>query len=182
MQHNTICATCDAPLYRAPSKLRKHTLNFCNHICRDHRSIVWIGFIHSNCKSMSVKQVADHIGIPSGTLRTWLRQFRSWGLKIYFKPGPVVPNGIGCRDRVKIARAATRLARQKSKPAPVVKEKKVKVPKVRKPSATGPSNHGKPPKKDPALYKTKLVPFDASKHTMIKIDNRTWKQVDKKTA
>lgn len=113
---------------------------------------------------MTVKQIAAHIGIPPATLRTWVFNYNKWGLQIGFKKGPV--------PKVKVPKPV------KEKPVPVVKEKK---PKLTKHPSAYPSNRGKPPKKEVEV-KNKSIPFDPAIHTMIKINNRTWKQVDKKTA
>src|ERR1700748_2636869 len=63
------CLTCGNKLHRSPNKVFRK--NYCDQECRKLEKYSWFGFIYANRKCGS-KIIADIIGIPVATLRTWI--------------------------------------------------------------------------------------------------------------
>jgi hypothetical protein len=136
--------------------------------CLSDEKIRWVGYLVANFKTHTVKQLAEYIGLPPATLRTWICRINpelAGYIRIAFAKGPV-----------------------KQVRPPKVKKPKVNPNKIvpkgqvwRKPSkaAAYPA-----PKKRPIQFQTKAVPLDAPEYRWVKENGKTWKQVriDKQTA
>ena len=71
---------------------------------------------------------------------------------------------------------AARVRADNKKTVIITTVKEVKVIKPPKRKSVNPCNHGKPPKPEPKPHR-EIVPFNPAIHMMVKIDNKTYKQV-----
>ena len=178
MTPNTTCAACDTPIYRSPSRLRDR--NFCDMACRESNPVRWIGYVFAHHKTMSVKETADHIGMPAPSLRTWVWMYNLWGMNISFPKGPRPVGGITVRELKRREIAARKAERAEEKqiradmaiaklcePRELPRQSYLRVPKV----ATYPSNRGKPEKKEPQRLPNKVI--DMSQYESVRIDSKT---------
>lgn len=161
MRPNTRCQTCNRGLYRSPSKVGKFIKNYCNKFCRTSEKISWIAFIYSHQSDMTAQEISTHIGIPRATLRTWV-----------FLINKHMPDEMLIKFR-KVP--APKPKREKpSKAAKMPKPAVVKTVKPKKEKLYHRTSRKVPDKPKPTRIP---IPFDPSRHTMVRIDNKTWKQV-----
>ena len=161
-------------------------------------------FVKANIVELGIKDVADKYGVTVSTLKSAMSKWRKSGIDIpNIRKTPIgtivmkkvhgVPreyimteNGLKRRNPTKVIGVnKARIAAKKKKAARVradnkktviitaAKEVKVKMPKEKK---LTPCNHGKPPKPEPKPHR-EIVPFNPAIHMMVKIDNKTYKQV-----
>ena len=153
------CDTCNKEIYRQPCKAAKYEKNFCNVICQAGNTTSWIGFLLDNYKTMSRRQMAEHIGIPLNTLRSWIFRINRMG-------GVHIPYENKCRPKKEKTKKV-----KKEKPPKVIKVKTPKEVKVKvvKPKSE-PKNRStmrRPTKPEIKIMPTKNVDFTRKKSVRV---------------
>ena len=203
-EHNCECTTCGKPLYRRRVDFNKH---YCNRECWSDEKYRWIGYIWANRKTMRPYEMAEYIGIPDATFRTWLYRINQdlpEELKIHFNKGKKYSDVSWNKERLDyiIKNAATLTAEEFAahfkcnvgalqSQISKWRKKKVDVPLFRRKEHVITNPAPKQEKKTvnkiayrfttpaPKQEKKTIIPaaFDPAIHQMIKLDNKTWKQV-----
>lgn len=183
---------CTNTFERLPSQLAKRKRHFCSPQCKKKTIVSYkyddaaLEYVREHLKADGYEAVSSHLNITVHALRKQLTEWRKKGVEVPYTKW--VADG---HVRIYTTKGVTYRQRKEGKKWITLERLTPKAPKApRKPKANpnklvpkpkrwpeSKSTYGKPPKKELPKHKTRVVAFDATIHTMVKVDSKTWKQV-----
>mgnify|MGYP006268601799 CR=1 FL=1 len=87
----TKCTTCTAKIQVQKARFDKFKKHYCSRKCQGQELYSWVGYIVSNCRKYTQKEIAAKIGVNKNTYLSLLAKLREMGIKVGYYVRPEAP-------------------------------------------------------------------------------------------